>query len=194
MLADGWHALHIMGTDEGFLLVATPQASGEHRETIVLVAVHGEEGSLGFVLNRASVRSFAEAAADLGIEGTPREGHAHFGGLTRHDIGWMLFDARACLEPDDSCLLTPEIGVTAAPDAMSTIVSVGGPVLLLLGHVTWEPGELEEEIAEGAWIRAARVDPGLVFETPLARRWSDATCDVLGMPRPWLGIARFATA
>lgn len=186
-----------MGTDEGFLLVATPQASGEHRETVVLVAVHGEEGSLGFVLNRASVRSFEEAATELGIEAKLREGaprHAHFGGLTRPDIGWMLFDARACLEPDDSCLLTPEVGVTASPDAMSTIVDTGGPAILLLGHVTWEPGDLEDEIAAGAWIRAPRVDPRLVFETPLARRWSDATCDVLGMPRPWLGVARFAMA
>ncbi|MCA9612935.1 MAG: YqgE/AlgH family protein [Myxococcales bacterium] len=183
-----------MDPDEGFLLVATPQAADEHRETIVLVAVHGEEGSLGFVLNRPSIRTFAEAAYDLGIDAPPPEGPAFFGGLTRPDIGWMLFDARTCIEPDDSCLLTPEVGVTAAPDAMSAIVRAGGASLLLLGHVTWEPGDLEDEIRAGAWIRAAQVDPSLVFETPIARRWSDATCDVLGMPRPWLGIARFATA
>ncbi len=183
-----------MSTDEGFLLVATPQVAEEHRETVVLVAVHGDEGSLGFVLNRPSARTFAEAAQSLGIEGPTPEGHAFFGGLTRPDIGWMLFDARTCVEPDDSCLLTPEVGVTAAPDAMGAIVRVGGAALLLLGHVTWEPGELDDEIRAGAWIRAPRVDPRLLFETPVPRRWGDATCDVLGVPRPWLGLARFASA
>ncbi|MBX3245648.1 MAG: YqgE/AlgH family protein [Myxococcales bacterium] len=184
-----------MGPDEGFLLVATPQAETEHRETVVLVAVHGDEGSLGFVLNRPSACTLAEAMVNLGIEGRVAPDRlAFFGGRTRPDIGWMLFDARACVEPEDSCLLSPEVGVTAAADAMGAILSVNAPALLLLGHVTWEPGDLDDEIASGAWIRAPFVDPRLVFETPIARRWSDATCDVLGMPRPWLGVARFATA
>ena len=183
-----------MLTQDGFLLVATPQAPLAYLDAVVLVAVHGEEGSMGFALHAPSSQRLADLLPPRGIDPGPRATqHAWRGGRTRPDVGWMLFDARAVEPPEDSCLLTPEIGVTAAPHAMEAILGAEVPAMVLMGHVGWEPGELEEELAGGAWVRAD-ADAGVVFEAPASRRWSEATCLALELPRPWLGAPRFATA
>ena len=185
-----------VSAETGFLLVASPHAADEHRETVVLVAVHGEEGSLGFVLNRPSARRLGDSLLRLGVMIPPhvdRKGPTWRGGRTRPDIGWLLFDARGIEAPDDSCLLTPEIGVTASPAAVEQVLAQKAPTMLILGHLTWEADELDAEIREGKWMRID-VDPKLVFDAPATQRWSDATCDALEMPRPWWGLARFVSA
>lgn len=187
-----------MKSTDAFVIVATPDAEPEHRESVVLVAVHGSEGSLGFVINRPSACSLVETLPTVGVSQLADDSvarHAWRGGATRPDVGWLLFDTRAGgASPEDSCLLTGEIGITASPSAMEEVLHTeGGSAILLLGHVTWEPGALEEELASGRWVRAL-ASARLVFETPSDLRWSDAMCDALGLPRPWFGEARFLTA
>lgn len=185
-----------VSTETGFLLVASPHAADEDRETVVLVAVHGEEGSLGFVLNRPSACRLGDSLLRLGVMIPPdidRTGPTWRGGRTRPDIGWLLFDARGIEIPEDSCLLTPEVGVTASPAAVEMVLGQDASTMLLMGHLTWDADELDEEIRAGKWMRA-EVDPELVFDAPATRRWSDATCDALELPRPWWVPARFLLA
>ncbi len=185
-----------MSSEDGFLLVASPHAADEHQETVVLVAVHGDEGSLGFVLNRPSACRLGDSLVRLGVVVPPeidRKGPTWRGGQTRPDIGWLIFDARDIEVPEDSCLLTPEIGVTASASAVEQVLSQGAATMLILGHLTWEADELDAEIREGKWMQT-EVDPQLVFDAPATQRWSDATCDALEMPRPWWGLARFVSA
>lgn len=161
----------------------------------MLVAVHGVEGSLGFVLNHPSAHRYVDTLANMGVALPPGADFARpvwRGGRTRPDVAWMLFDARH-VEPEDSCRVTPSIGVTASASAMEAILEATDRHLLILGHLIWEPGALDEEIAAGAWLRTP-TDPSLVFEAPPARRWSDATCSALELPTPMLGPARFAFA
>ncbi len=184
-----------VSNEAGFLVVATPSAPNALREAVVLVAVHGAEGSLGFVLNQPSARRYVETLASVGVALPPEADMRRpvwRGGRTRPDVAWMLFDAR-CVEPEDSCRITPTIGVTASTGAMEAIVGVTERHLLVLGHLVWEPGALDEEIAAGAWLRTP-TDASLVFDAPPARRWSDATCSALGLPTPMWGPARFALA
>lgn len=185
----------------GFMLVATDVARGKElaplHETVVLVAVHGDEGSLGFVLNRPSAVAAADALAEFGVAVPEHHDEMAFrGGRTRPDIGWLLFDPNGpthYVEPEDSCLLTPDIGVTAAPSAMQEVYDASAPALLCLGHLTWDPEALDEEIEAGLWMKLP-ADRRLVFDAPPDRRWIDATCRALGLPRPWLGLVGLATA
>ncbi len=184
-----------------FLLAATSESPAAHREALVLVAVHGEEGSLGFLLNRPTDRSLVSALDRFGIEtrgtGMPAlapEPVVGRGGGVRPDVAWLLFDARKTEDlPEDSCLLSPDVGVTASPDAVVQMLEQRLRLLFLFGHLTWEPGALEGEIASGQWLRTP-VDPALVFDRPLGSRWTDAVCGTLGVSRPWLGGPRFMNA
>ena len=167
----------------------------------MLVAVHGEEGSLGFSLNRSTERPLVSALDRFGIE-TRGSGELAIcpepsvgrGGGVRPDVAWLLFDARTCGEPpEDSCLLTPDVGVTASPDAVVEMIQRQSRMLFVFGHHTWDSGALEHEVAQGQWLRMP-VDPSLVFDRPFTTRWTDAVCGSLGVSRPWLGEPRFASA
>lgn len=184
-----------------FLLAATSESPAAHREALVLVAVHGKEGSLGFLLNRPTDRSLVSALDRFGIEtrgtGMPAllpEPQVGRGGGVRPDVAWLLFDARQTGElPEDSCLLSDDVGVTASPDAVVEMLRQRHRLLFLFGHLTWEPGVLDREIESGQWLRSA-VDPALVFDRPLGTRWTDSVCGTLGVTRPWLGEPRFMNA
>ena len=184
-----------------FLLAATGDTTGPHHEALVLVAVHGDEGSLGFLLNRPTDRDLATALDRFGIEtrgiGLPPMAAATQvcrGGGVRPDVAWLLYDARRVDEhPEDSCLLSESVGVTASPDAVVQMIQSETPLLFVFGHLTWEPGALDQEIAQGRWVHTP-VDPALVFEEPMPARWTEAICGSLGVTRPWLGDARFMNA
>jgi len=42
-------------------------------------------------------------------------------------------------------------------------------VLISLGYAGWSAGQLEQEIAQNAWLTVA-ADPGVLFETPVEGR------------------------
>jgi putative transcriptional regulator len=45
--------------------------------------------------------------------------------------------------------------------------------LIALGYAGWTAGQLEEELAQNAWLTVP-ADRGIVFDTPLAERWAAA--------------------
>ena len=134
----------------GRLLVATPLiADPTFERTVVLLLAHGPEGAFGVVLNRPSDTSVAEVAPVWAeAVASPR------GGLRR----WARRPGR-----------------TARPRSVRGSVAGGAEVLaggyapvdlhrspddpslrwtgvrLFAGSAGWAPGQLEDELAEGAW-------------------------------------------
>lgn len=181
-----------MSLGSAFLVVATPDAAPAFRESLALVAVDGAEGSLGFLVNRPSPERLREALPRFGVVAPPeldRRAFAWRGGPTHTDAGWMLFDTRCAAPetlPEDSCVLADGVGVTASPSAAEALYAQGDVAhLLLMGHLSWEPGRLAAEMAGGSWLRAP-IDPRLLFDVPVERRWSEGLCAALDLPRPWL--------
>ena len=43
----------------------------------------------------------------------------------------------------------------------------------MLGYAGWGPGQLDDELAQGAWI-PVDFDERIVFETPYEERWATA--------------------
>lgn len=189
-----------MHAHEAFLLIATPDAPAHVHETMMLIAVHGDEGSLGFVINRQIERlTMAEALRSVGVEIDERalglNNPVAKGGRVRDDSAWLLFDGPDEGQPDDSCVLAPSLHVTASPDAAAEILQrqPAPRSLLCRGHTTWDGSELDAEIDGGLWLRLD-VNPALVFDVPFEQRWSEGLCAALNLTRRWLGPARFARA
>lgn len=189
-----------MNGPETFLLIATPDAPAHVQETMMLVAVHGEEGSLGFVINRQLERvTMSDALRAVGVEVDSKrlrlDGPVAKGGPVRDDSAWLLFDGEDEGQPEDSCLLAPSLHVTASPDAAFEVLqrSPAPRALLCRGHTTWDGSELDAEIAAGRWLRL-EVNPAFIFDLPFEQRWSEGLCAALNLSRRWLGAARFARA
>lgn len=167
----------------GEFLVATPDLLDPNfARTVVLVISHDDTGAMGLVVNRSG-QSIARAEL---LGGATDDADAlsvtlHYGGPVGEAYGFMLHDpgyADATTEQ-----VADGIALSVGADVVGAVGSELGPkrYKFLLGYAGWGPGQLEGEIAEGAWVvapadAAAVLDEGddeTVWERALARRYLD---------------------
>jgi putative transcriptional regulator len=144
---------------KGQLLVASPTLLDPNfTRTVVLILEHTEDdGAAGVVLNRPSEvgvdgalpqwDAFAAVPPVVFVGGPVAEGSAICLGRTRGSVDLDVLDLSR--EPDDQ-----------APDQ----------VRLFSGYAGWAPGQLEDEVAEGAWFVLAAADDDVLSGDP-ERLW-----------------------
>lgn len=169
----------------GMLIAAPPLGDPNFDRTVVLLALHGDEGALGFVINRLAPMSLGELLTlgghgDAGLtDSTP----VYIGGPVQPSSGWII-----CLDPglpgdeDGVIALGSRVRVTSSRDAFDALVRDLGERaaepdprrrMVLLGYSGWGPGQLESEIAAGAWLPVP-LDEGVLFDVALSQKWERA--------------------
>lgn len=153
--------------------------------TLTYICEHDEHGALGIVINRPLDYSLADLLENLEIEehDLPEGQTAHTqilsGGPVQEERGFVLHPTGGHWE----CTLpvSAEIGLTTSGDILRAIASNQGPKhsLIALGYAGWGAGQLEEELAENAWITLPG-DPATLFQTPVHLR-RDAAAAKLGI-------------
>lgn len=126
------------------------------RRTVVLLIHHDDEGTFGLVLNRPAQVSAASLCETLGIQwhGSD-EAEVYWGGPVQPNTGWMLFGGRVPETLGDITRLHGGIQFAGSLDALRHMASAPPPELrLFLGYAGWGPGQLEEELTQGAWLVA----------------------------------------
>ena len=154
---------------QGRLLVASPTLLDPNfRRTVVLIAVHGDEGAMGVVLNRPAPASVAEAVPHL--EHLVADGDSVFvGGPVQPEAVTALAevddrDSLALHVFDGIGFLPAELGDVDEPPTRRARV--------FAGYAGWGDGQLEAELGESAWIvEPAR--PEDVFSERPAELWSE---------------------
>jgi putative transcriptional regulator len=159
------------------LLVSVPQLRDPHFDhTVVLLLEHDPTGSFGLVINRETEHRMADFCAlqDLEYRGGT-EARVFFGGPVGVTQGFVLYaapvevtDERAGREVGDGIWFGAYLELLATLSGQERT-----PYRLLVGYAGWAPGQLEAEIAAGAWIPRP-ADPDLVFRTPAADIWRKA--------------------
>ena len=161
----------------GTLLVAEPDlADPNFDHTVILMLHHDAEGALGLVVNRPyGTAPTAELLRRLGLGQDPVEGETRlfYGGPVQPDIGMTVHSAEYA-RPDTK-RLTADIAVTSDPTVLADIARGRGPrqAVPVLGYAGWAPGQLESELAQGAWFTLP-ADPALVFAPDPRRAWDAA--------------------
>ncbi|MFI9200031.1 YqgE/AlgH family protein [Streptomyces sp. NPDC053048] len=176
----------------GRLLVATPAlADPNFDRAVVLLLDHDEEGSLGVVLNRPTpvgvgdiLESWAALAGEpgvvfqggpvsldsaLGVGVVPGEAHDRPADLTEGDdpagprsgrrpdpIGWRRVHGAIGL-----------VDLEAPPELLATEL---GSLRIFAGYSGWGPGQLEQELVEGAWY-VVESEPGDVSSPDPRQLW-----------------------
>lgn len=172
----------------GFLVASPSLACPFFNHTLVLMVEHGEEGSFGFVVNKATDMELGQILDQVGVdsEGDARASerllHAQVlsGGPVSPETGWLVFDPdERSADLDDQVLVGEHVGLTASTDMLSALGQGKGPekVHLFLGYSGWGPGQLEREMRDGSWI-PVDLDARLLFETPLEDRWTAALAEL----------------
>lgn len=138
-----------MESRQGRLLIAARSLTDPNFErTVVLVAAHSAEGTLGLILNRETSTTVAEIWEKVSESPCKRTENVRSGG----PVGGTLM---AVHERRDLMNLevTEDLFVSTELDVLEQLVAMeSGRVLFYVGHSGWGPGQLESEIDEGAWL------------------------------------------
>lgn len=156
----------------GRLLVATPRTGGSFHRTVVLVLQHGIQGAHGVVLNRP-------LDAPVSVVLGPWQDHATApgvlfrGGPVGQDTAMGLVSVPG--EPGDVLglsVLFRGVGVVDLDAPPELVVPEISALRIFVGYAGWSPGQLEEELAHGAWslLDAEARDP---FQPDVSHLWQD---------------------
>lgn len=169
----------------GFLIASPPLGDPNFDRTVVLLAVHGESGALGFVVNRPAPMTLGELLSYAGYEetGAGDPTPVFLGGPVQPSSGWILAvdadlgDASNVIEVGDRVRISSSRGAfdALARDARARAPGSPDPSrrMVMLGYSGWGPGQLEGEIAAGAWLPVP-LDEGVLFDVAIAERWEKA--------------------
>ncbi|WP_405798920.1 YqgE/AlgH family protein [Streptomyces sp. NBC_01506] len=143
----------------GRLLVATPAlADPNFDRAVVLLLDHDEEGSLGVVLNRPTPVDVGDILASWGaLAGDP--GVVFQGGPVSLDSALGV----AVIPGDEGPLgwrrVHGAIGLVDLETPPELLARALGSLRIFAGYAGWGPGQLEEELREGAWY-VVESEPG----------------------------------
>lgn len=134
----------------GRLLVATPLIGDPSFErTVVLLLEHGDEGAFGIVLNRPTEVPVTELAA-VWADHVSDPGVVFIGGPVQAQtmVGLARWDGQdpTRFESFLGDLGTVDLGREPVADEPAW-----RGLRLFAGSAGWAPGQLEDELAEGAW-------------------------------------------
>jgi putative transcriptional regulator len=137
--------------------------------SVVLMLEHDpEQGAMGLIVNRATEIPLAELCRTQSLRW--QGGGAvcvDWGGPVGEDGGWVLL-GDAAAEGIEAVTLLPGLhwARTVAENPQLT-------ARVLLGYAGWGAGQLEAEIAAGAWL-VVPASAEIVFDTPREARWAAA--------------------
>ncbi len=156
----------------GRLLVASPSMGDANFDrTVVAVLEHDpDDGALGVVVNRPSETEVADVLPRI----TPlvaAPAVVFVGGPVQPQAALCLGAPRPGAEPDGFAPLACGVA-TVDLDHDPQILSIGlQTVRVFAGYAGWGGGQLEAEIASGAWF-VVDAQPGDVFGDEPGRLWS----------------------
>ncbi len=158
------------------LLVAMPGLGDRNfNETVTLLCEHNAEGALGIVINRPTELTLGDLAQHMELEVADLEAAERpvlSGGPVQVDHGFVLHEPLGDWE--STLRVTETLGLTTSRDVLAAILAGAGPErwLIALGYAGWGPGQLEQELAQNAWLTVP-ADRELIFETPFEARWQE---------------------
>ena len=159
------------------LLIALPSlADPNFSRAVALICQHDADGAMGLVINRPSEYTLGEVLEQMGIatqDHDLRERQVLAGGPVHPERGFVLHDGWRTW--DSSLRIADGLYVTTSRDVLEAIVAGDGPsrLAVVLGCAGWGAGQLEQELAENAWLTVDS-DPELLFALPLETRWQAA--------------------
>lgn len=161
----------------GHFLIAMPRMSDPaFADSVVYLLAHDPEGALGLIINRHSSLKLADVLEQLQPEHSaiePTYNQPIFnGGPVQPQLGFVLHQHDVQYK---GTTMFSELSLTASQDALEAISQGTGPAhaLIALGHAGWGAGQIEDELADNAWL-SCPADHRIIFETPLDQRRSAA--------------------
>lgn len=162
-------------------LIAMPQmADAQFAQSLTYLIEHNEQGAMGLIINKPCGLTLADIFEQLRPEQPPHQDCSaidiYSGGPVQSERGFVLHspDARykATLELD-------ELALTTSQDILLAIADGTGPAhsLICLGYAGWGAGQLEQELADNAWLTCP-FDAQVLFACSAEQRLTQAAANL----------------
>lgn len=173
----------------GHFLIAMPAMEDPHFvKSLAYICEHNEKGALGIVINRPLEMKLNDLLGQISVEPTHQqfaEDHVYFGGPVQTDRGFVLHQPVGKWQ--STIAVTGDTALTTSKDILEAAARGEGPerILVSLGYAGWAAGQLEQELAQNAWLTVEASDV-VMFDLPAEQRMG-AAMNLLG-----LNFANFA--
>ena len=138
-------------------------------KTVVLLTDYGDNGAMGLIINRATTVRLAEVLPEA-EELQDRPDTIYIGGPVARN--GMILLIRTEEAPKNTRRVLDGLYLSTSRTVLETMISEGDSESFRVysGHSGWGPGQLEDEIAQGAW-HIVPADTRTVFDPELGEVW-----------------------
>jgi putative transcriptional regulator len=164
-------------------LIAMPAMDDPYfSKSLIYIAEHNEQGALGIIVNRPIDMNLATLFEKIDMPFEPSELAnlpVFFGGPVQTDRGFVLH--RPIGEWQSTLAVNQDVGLTSSRDVLQAVAREGKPreMMVTLGYSGWGAGQLENELAQNAWLTVP-ADPHIIFDLPYEERLPSAM-EILGI-------------
>ena len=145
-------------------------------QSLIYILEHDAEGAWGVVINHALDMTLGEVFSQLNISPVDdlcADEIVLSGGPVDTQHGLVLH------MPDISFESTRHfdggVSLSSSRDVLEALATGDEPIehLVLLGHAGWGPGQLEDEVADNAWL-TCEANTDVIFNTPVSQMRNSA--------------------
>ncbi len=169
---------------KGKLLIAEPTLTGDvsFNRSVVLLAEHNEEGSVGFILNKPLEYRINELVTEIDI---PFQ--VYNGGPVEQDNLYFIHKVPHLIENS----LEISDGIYWGGDFEKTIALINKKLILaedirfFLGYSGWSSLQLDQELSSKSWIVVKNVYESAIIQKPPASFWKEKMVELGGNYLLW---------
>lgn len=154
------------------LLVAKRQLTDPfYRSTIIVARPIGDDQHIGFILNRPTKLTLGQLFPDHAPSQTVRD-PVYVGGPSNTSVIFAIVK-RHDSPGGKSLQLAPDVFMAFEGATVDRIIEKEPKqARFVAGLVTWQPGELRQEVKRGAWF-VLEPDPALILKKPTEGMWEE---------------------
>jgi len=142
-----------------------------YRGTVLLVRAIGNDQHIGLILNRPTKMTLGQLFPEHGPSQKVPD-PVYLGGPSSSSVLFAIVQSKT--SPGGKSLrMMPELFIAFEGETVDKIIETDpGHARFLAGLVTWQPGELRDEIKRGAWF-VMDADPSIVLRKPTDGMWEE---------------------
>jgi len=155
-----------------FLIAMPAMVESAFAKSLIYICEHNEQGALGIIVNRPISLTLGELFEQIKVplnQPEMKKLPVHFGGPVQTDRGFVLHDPIG--QWQSTLSINDKVGLTTSKDILEAVGEGQGPqkLLVTLGYAGWEPGQLEHELTQNAWLNM-EASEHILFELPAEER------------------------
>jgi putative transcriptional regulator len=166
----------------GHFLIAMPNLTDPYfSKSVTFICTHNQDGAMGVVINRPTDMSYEILFEKINLNLQNKTLAAKpvlYGGPVQPERGFVLHQPIG--DWDSSITVLNSVALTTSKDILEAVAQGNGPekLLLSLGYAGWTAGQLEQEVAQNAWLSVKPKDMDtlntILFDTPYEKQLNAA--------------------